>query len=122
MAAEQDAELARAKLARLAPGHIVFPHMDRGDYYRWHDRYHLVLRSPTGSILRAGGGEVRMREGELWWFDNKAVHDAENTGRWGGRSPGTRPPAPSSARVASLPWPAPGRASRISIRMVGLHL
>ena len=26
----------------------------------------------------SGGETVRMQEGELWWFDNKAVHDAFN--------------------------------------------
>jgi len=41
---------------------------------------HLVLKSTAGSWLRAGDEEVTMREGELWWFDNKAVHEAWNKG------------------------------------------
>ena len=77
-AAELDGEPARARLVRLAPRSRVYAHVDRGDYYQHHDRYHLVLRSPAGSVLRAGDEEVRMREGELWWFDNKALHDASN--------------------------------------------
>ena len=44
------------------------------------DRYHLVLRSAAGSWLKAGDEEVRMREGELWWFDNKQMHEAMNDG------------------------------------------
>ncbi len=80
-AAEQDAELGRAKVVRLMPGRRVFPHIDRGEYYRLRDRYHLVLRSQAGSYLKSGDEEVRMQEGELWWFDNKAVHEAFNDGQ-----------------------------------------
>jgi hypothetical protein len=78
VAAEQQGEPGRARFARLPPGQRVLPHMDRGEYYRFRDRYHLVIRSERGSLLNAGGESVRMQEGELWWFDNKAVHDACN--------------------------------------------
>jgi hypothetical protein len=77
-AAEVDGTLGRAKLALLPPGKRVLPHVDRGEYYRCRDRYHLVVKSPRGSVLRAGGEEARLQEGELWWFDNKAVHEAAN--------------------------------------------
>ena len=70
----------RAKIVCLPAGRRVYPHIDRGEYYRVRDRYHLVLRSTEGSWLKAGDEEVRMREGELWWFDNKAVHEAYNDG------------------------------------------
>jgi aspartyl/asparaginyl beta-hydroxylase (cupin superfamily) len=79
-ARSQGAELGRAKLVMLPAGRRVYPHVDRGDYYRVRDRYHLVLKSTAGSWLRAGDEEVTMREGELWWFDNKAVHEAWNHG------------------------------------------
>lgn len=77
-AAEQRGTPGRARFASLPPGKTVLPHIDRGEYYRLRDRYHLVIRSEQGSLLNAGGESVRMREGELWWFDNKAVHDACN--------------------------------------------
>jgi aspartyl/asparaginyl beta-hydroxylase (cupin superfamily) len=70
----------RAKIVCLPAGQRVYPHIDRGEYYRVRDRYHLVLRSTQGSWLKAGDEEVRMREGELWWFDNKAMHEACNDG------------------------------------------
>lgn len=72
-------ELSRAKLVSLPPGHRVYPHVDRGEYYRARDRYHLVLRS-TGSWMRAGDEEARMCSGELWWFDNDQDHEAHNDG------------------------------------------
>jgi quercetin dioxygenase-like cupin family protein len=71
--------LSRAKIVCLPPGHKVYPHTDRGEYYRLRNRYHLVLKS-TGSWMRAGDEEVRMRTGELWWFDNDQVHEASNDG------------------------------------------
>ena len=77
-AAERGAGLARAKLVKLPPGHKVRPHIDRGEYYKTRDRYHLVLHSETGSWLKSGGEEVRMKTGELWWFDNQQVHEARN--------------------------------------------
>jgi len=77
---QQGAQLGRAKLVMLPAGRRVYPHIDRGDYYRVRDRYHLVLKSAAGSWLRAGDEEVTMREGELWWFDNKAIHEAWNHG------------------------------------------
>jgi hypothetical protein len=75
-----DARMGRAKLVLLPPGRRVYPHIDRGTYYRLHDRYHLVLQSPDGSFLKSGGEEVRMAEGQLWWFDNRKMHEAINDG------------------------------------------
>jgi hypothetical protein len=80
IAATRNAVLGRAKIVCLPAGRRVYPHIDRGDYYAKRDRYHLVLRSALGSWLRAGDEEVRMREGELWWFDNKQIHEAFNDG------------------------------------------
>jgi hypothetical protein len=72
------AALCRALYVRLAPRSVVYPHTDNGSYYAIRDRYHLVIESPGGSILRCGGEEVTMRNGELWRFDNKILHDSEN--------------------------------------------
>lgn len=70
--------LGRAKLARLPPDAKVLPHVDRGEYYEIRDRYHLVVESNGESVLKANDEEVRMKTGELWWFNNKAVHSAYN--------------------------------------------
>jgi aspartyl/asparaginyl beta-hydroxylase (cupin superfamily) len=80
IAEAQDALPGRAKIVCLPAGRRVYPHIDRGDYYAVRDRYHLVLRSAAGSWLKAGDEEVRMQQGELWWFDNKQLHEAFNDG------------------------------------------
>ena len=79
-AKDQDSLLSRAKIVCLPAGRRVYPHIDRGDYYKLRNRFHLVLRSTAGSWLKAGEEEIRMQEGELWWFDNKQVHEALNDG------------------------------------------
>ncbi len=79
-ARSQNCLMGRAKIVRLPAGGQADPQVGRGAYYRLRDRYHLVLGSAVGSVLRAGGEEVRMREGELWWFDNKQVHEVINEG------------------------------------------
>jgi len=71
----------RAKIVNLPPGKRVYPHIDRGEYYRIHARFHLVLHSPEGSAMRAGDETCRLQPGELWWFDNKAEHEAWNDGQ-----------------------------------------
>lgn len=73
-------DLGRAKIVCLPAGKKVYPHIDRGAYYRIRGRYHLVLKSTMGSWLKAGDEEVRMQEGELWWFDNNQMHEAYNDG------------------------------------------
>ncbi len=78
IAEEWGAALGRATLVTLLPKSRVYPHIDTGAYYRIRDRLHLVLRSPGGSPLAAGEETVVMREGELWVFNNKVKHWAEN--------------------------------------------
>jgi hypothetical protein len=90
---------------RLNPNGKVYPHIDEGEYYKVRDRYHLVLSSPGGSHMNSGGETVVFQDGELWWFDNQAVHDAFN-------------PSPHGrihvifdvlpARPTADPWPVAG--------------
>ncbi|MEL7013934.1 MAG: aspartyl/asparaginyl beta-hydroxylase domain-containing protein [Pseudomonadota bacterium] len=80
VAAELDADMSRAKIVCLPAGRKVYPHIDRGEYYRLRGRYHLILKSSAGSWMKAGDEEVRMQEGELWWFDNDQMHEAHNDG------------------------------------------
>lgn len=79
IAEAEGSSLERAKIVSLPPGNRVHPHIDRGDYYHVRNRYHLVLQS-EGSWIRAGDEDLRMKTGELWWFDNKAEHEAMNDG------------------------------------------
>jgi aspartyl/asparaginyl beta-hydroxylase len=80
-AKEWDGELSRAKLVLLPPGHRVYAHIDRGEYYWVRDRFHLVLQTgDQGSWMRTADEEIRMKTGELWRFNNKGMHEALNEG------------------------------------------
>jgi hypothetical protein len=70
--------LSRATIVRLKPKSQVGQHIDVGSYYLIRNRFHLVLHSTAGSVLVSGNEAVRMRAGELWWFDNKQHHSAFN--------------------------------------------
>jgi hypothetical protein len=70
--------LERALYVRLLPHAVVYPHIDTGAYYAVRDRYHFVLLSQSGSYLKSGSEQVIMHAGELWWFDNKALHESTN--------------------------------------------
>ena len=78
VARAHNAELSRATIVRLKPQSQVYRHIDTGSYYLIRDRYHFVLRSAQGSPLRSGDEQISMREGELWWFNNKQHHEAFN--------------------------------------------
>jgi hypothetical protein len=70
--------MGRAVIARLRPRGRIHPHFDDRLYWILRDRYHLVIKSPAGSYFRAGDEEMRMEEGELWWFDHTVEHDVYN--------------------------------------------
>ena len=71
-------EPGRATIVKLQPLGRVYRHFDRGEYYRIRDRYHLVLQSNRGSLLTSGDERMQMQEGEVWWFNNKELHEAFN--------------------------------------------
>ena len=100
-----DGTLGRATLVALLPHGRVFPHVDAGAYYRIRDRFHLVLRSAGGSPLAAGDERVVMRPGELWAFNNKARHWADNPSEESARAPDLRCPPRSGTRA---PRASPG--------------
>ena len=77
-AAEMNCLLSRAVIVRLKPRSQVLRHIDEGSYYFLRDRFHLVIQSSAGSVMMSGGEQVQMREGELWWFDNKQFHESSN--------------------------------------------
>lgn len=79
-ALEYRGALSRAKIVCLPSGHRVYPHIDRGEYYAHRDRFHLVLQAQSGSWLKTGEELVEMQVGELWWFNNKLTHEAQNGG------------------------------------------
>jgi hypothetical protein len=72
-------ELSRAMIVSLPPKGVVHPHIDEGRYYAVRDRYHLVvICMDKGAIVNCGSEQVEMKEGDVWWIDNKSMHGTEN--------------------------------------------
>lgn len=127
LAREMNCHLARATIVRLKPNSRVFRHIDAGSYYFLRDRFHLVLQSAAGSVLISGGEQVRMGEGELWWFDNKQFHESYNeSDEWRihyifdllaadytelAVNPVLLPEEPSRPAIPAPPNPAPAEAA-----------
>lgn len=70
--------LQLARVVRLEARGQVYRHRDRGLYYLIRDRYHLVLRSLSGSRMQCEDRFSVWRSGELWWFNNHVPHQAFN--------------------------------------------
>jgi hypothetical protein len=78
LASRMNGSFGRAVITQLRPNGTIHPHIDDRMYWLLRDRYHLVIKSKAGSLFRAGGEELRMQEGELWWFDPTVTHSAYN--------------------------------------------
>ena len=66
----------RIAIVHLPPDGKVHPHIDRGSYYYDKDRFHLVLSGYYDMIVE--DKSELFSAGELWWFNNKKMHDVKN--------------------------------------------
>lgn len=70
--------LQLAQIVNLKARGQVYSHVDRGLYYLIRDRYHLVLRSRSGSKMQCESQISTWYPGQVWWFNNHVVHQAFN--------------------------------------------
>lgn len=72
-----NADLGRMLIVRLRPKGMVNEHYDSGENVSFWTRYHLVLKS-DGSQMRACNERPTYYPGDLFWFNNEALHEAFN--------------------------------------------
>lgn len=72
--------LGRCLITKLKPGGQIAPHIDEGDAAQYYDRFHLVIQSNEKSQFICNNEMAIMRDGEIWWFDNKKTHEVINDG------------------------------------------
>lgn len=78
MSRVQGERLGRVLITRVRPGRRIAPHVDSGDHAAYYERFHIVLQSAPGCLFRADDEQVQMKTGELWWFQNKSMHEVIN--------------------------------------------
>ncbi|KQY00248.1 aspartyl beta-hydroxylase [Massilia sp. Root133] len=70
--------LGRVMINKIAPGGVIFPHVDTKSHTDYYSRFHVVLQSQPGVYFRAGEETTYMAPGEVWWFDNAQEHEVIN--------------------------------------------
>lgn len=74
----QGERLGRVMINKIKPGGRIFPHSDSPEHTSYYTRFHVVLQSAAGCILRAGDEQLEMKTGDVFWFDNKQEHEVIN--------------------------------------------
>lgn len=70
--------LGRCMVNKISPGGRIFPHADTPVHADYYSRFHIVLQSAPGVVFKCGDEQVYMGTGEVWWFNNKEVHEVVN--------------------------------------------
>ncbi len=70
--------LGRVMINKIAPGEVIYPHVDTKSHTDYYSRFHVVLQSQPGVVFRAGEEQVYMATGEAWWLDNSQEHEVIN--------------------------------------------
>ena len=71
-------DLGRVLIVNLKATGQVTRHIDQGTYADHYERFHIVLKSNQHCFLTSGNWVLNLQVGECWWFNNKALHSAEN--------------------------------------------
>lgn len=74
-------QLGRVVIARLPVGGVIKPHADNyGAYAARNDglRFHAVVKAAPGCLFHCGGETIQTRSDEVWWFNHRFEHSAEN--------------------------------------------
>lgn len=79
MAAVQGERLGGVLITKMAPDSEVAPHVDDSWHARYfYDKYHVALDVSPGTVFAFNDGEIRARNGEVWWFRNDVPHWIRN--------------------------------------------
>lgn len=78
MALVKGERLGRVMINKIAAGGRIYPHEDTPEHADYYTRFHIVLQSSAGCILKAGDEQLEMRTGDVFWFNNKLTHEVIN--------------------------------------------
>lgn len=78
MSQVQGERLGRVMVNRIRAGGRIFPHADTPAHANYWERFHYVIASSPGALLRCAEETINPQTGELWWFQNALAHEAIN--------------------------------------------
>jgi len=70
--------LGKCIITKLKPGGVIAPHIDEGLSPEYYQRYHIPLNSEPGSLFLCGDEIVGMQTGDVWWVNNREMHEVKN--------------------------------------------
>ena len=73
-------DMGRVLIVNLKPSGHVTKHNDQGTYADHYQRFHLVVKSNQWCSQTCGNQKQKFEVGEVWWFNHKKVHTADNVG------------------------------------------
>jgi len=73
-------DMGRVLIVNLKPSGHVTKHNDQGTYADHYQRFHLVLKTNQWCSQTCGDQKQKFEVGEVWWFNHKKIHTADNVG------------------------------------------
>lgn len=76
-------KIGRIIIAKLKPRGCIIKHIDEGAYAEYYDRYHLVLKSKEGNLIRSWPTPTDLetlehKEGDFFKFPHRFPHEVIN--------------------------------------------
>lgn len=78
MARVRGERLGRVIINRIQPGGRIFPHADSDEHAAYYTRFHIVLHSLPGAVIRCDDEQLQFRTGDVFWFNNALEHEVTN--------------------------------------------
>ena len=78
MSLVQGERLGRVMINKIAPGGRIYPHEDTPEHTDYYTRFHIILQSAAGCYITSGDEQWEMQTGDVFWFNNKLMHEVVN--------------------------------------------
>lgn len=78
MARVEGERLGGVLITKIPPGGKIDSHVDGGWHAGYYDKYYVAVKSPDGSLFGFPDGEIRAKDGDVYWFRNDVPHWVEN--------------------------------------------
>lgn len=73
----QGERLGGILITKLPPKGKIKSHIDDGWHAKYYDKYYVCVKD-NGSQFQFDAGNIKPKEGEIYWFDNSKPHGVQN--------------------------------------------